>query len=55
MCKQAQGIKTYAGRCNSITDNHYCGKESLDIHLLKVAAHEPVANLLQGLVQCSLM
>ena len=51
MCKQAQGIKTYAGRCNSITDNHYCGKECLDIHLLKAAAHE--ANPSLGLVPCA--
>ena len=44
MCEQVQGAKTWAGRNGSATGIHYYGKECLDIHLLKAAAHEAVAH-----------
>ena len=34
-------------------ENHYYVNECLDIHLLKAAAHEAMANPLLGLVQCA--
>ena len=39
--------------CNSLTGNHYSGKQCLDIHLLKAAAHEAVADQQRGLVPCA--
>ena len=53
MCEQAQGAKTWAGRSGAATGIHYYGKECLDIHLLRAAAHEEVAHLTRGLVQCA--
>ena len=53
MCEQAQGAKTWAGRSNSATGIHHYGKECLDIHLLKAAAHEAVAHPTRGLVPCA--
>ena len=38
---------------NSATGNHFHGKECLDIHLLKAAAHEALAHPEQGLVPCA--
>ena len=34
-------------------ENHYYVNECLDIHLLKAAAHEAMANPLLGLVPCA--
>ena len=53
MCEQAQGAKTWAGRSNSATGIHNYGKECLDIHLLKAAAHEAVAHPTRSLVPCA--
>ena len=53
MCEQAQGAKTWAGRSGAATGIHYYGKECLDIHLLKAAAHEAVAHPTRGLVPCA--
>ena len=53
MYEQAQGAKTWAGRSGAATGIHYYGKECLDIHLLKAAAHEAVAHPTRGLVPCA--
>ena len=53
MCEQAQGAKTWAGRSGSATGIHYYGKECLDSHPLKAAAHEAVAHPTRGLVPCA--
>ena len=52
-CMQVLGQKTWAGKSKSALGNHHCGKECLDVHLLKAAAHEAVANPHQGLVPCA--
>ena len=41
--EQALGPKTYAGKSKAACGNYHQGKECLDIHLLKAAAHEAVA------------
>ena len=53
MFEHAQGAKTWAGRSGSATGIHYYGKECLDIHLLKAAAHKVEAHPTRGLVQCA--
>jgi len=47
---QVLGPKTYAGKQMAAVGNHHRGKEVLDIHLLKAAAHEAVAHQHLGLV-----
>ena len=42
-CVQVLGPKTYAGKQMAAVGNHRSGREVLDIHLLKAAAHEAVA------------
>ena len=49
--EQALGRKTYAGKSKAACGNYHQGKECLDIHLLKAAAHE--ANPSLGLVPCA--
>ena len=49
--EQALGPKTYAGKSKAACGNYHQGKECLDIHLLKAAAHE--ANPSLGLVPCA--
>ena len=48
--EQVQGRRTYSGVNNNATGHHFHGKECLDIHLLKAAAHEAVAHPEQGLI-----
>ena len=52
-CVQVLGPKTYAGKQMAAVGNHHRGKEVLDIHLLKAAAHEAVAYQRLGLVPCT--
>lgn len=52
-CLQVLGTKTWAGKCKTALGNHHCGKECLDVHLLKAAAHEAVADPHQCLVPCA--
>ena len=52
-CVQVLGPKTYAGKQMAAVGNHHRGKEVLDIHLLKAAAHEAVAHPRLGLVPCT--
>ncbi len=52
---QVLGPKAYAGKQMAAVGNHHRhgGKEVLDIHLLKAAAHEAVAHPRLGLVTCT--
>ena len=52
-CVQVLGPKTYAGKQMAAVGNHHRGKEVLNIHLLKAAAHEAVAHPRLGLVPCT--
>jgi len=48
--EQVQGRRTYSGKHNHAPGHRFHGKECLDIHLLKAAAHEALAHPEQGLI-----
>ncbi len=50
---QVQGRKAYAGMTNSAADEHFIGKECLDVHLLKQARLDVLPGPSQPDVVCA--